>query len=130
MTEQILKDYLDSKVSADILSNDLIGTVNNGRDISYYKITEIKSDDKFVVTTNHVIKICLDIISNKIKLEDLRAVAFALEASDYFTWDTNTKDGSKVDDAVSNWSTPENSKPTTMDYIKCCAYYLNTGEHR
>ena len=117
-------------MSADILSNDLDGTVTNGRRVSYSKITDITSNDKFVVTTNHLIKICLDVISNKIKLEDLSVIAFAFEASDYFIWDTNTKDGSKVDDAISNWSTPENSKPATMDYVKYCAHYLETGEHR
>ena len=130
MTEQILKDYLENKASADILSKDLVGTVSNARDVSYYKIVDINSSDKFVVTTNHLIKICLDVINNKIQLEDLRVIAFALEASDYFTWDTNTKDGTKVDDTISNWSTPENSKSNTMDYIRYCAHYLETGEHR
>ena len=130
MTEQILKDYLENKASADILSKDLVDTVSNARDVSYYKIADIDSSDKFIVTTKHLIKICLDVINNKIKLDDLRVIAFAREASDYFTWDNNTKDGTKVDDTISNWSTPENSKSTTMDYIKYCAHYLETGEHR
>ena len=129
MTEQILKDYLENKASADILNKDLVGTVSKARDISYYKIANIESKEKFVVTTRHLIKICCDVISNKIKLEDLEAIAFALEASDYFTWDTNTNDGSKVDDAIANWSTPENNKTTTIEYVKYCAYYLETGEH-
>lgn len=130
MTEQILKDYLNGITSAEILSKDLVGTVSGTRDIFFYKIIDINSNDQFVVTSKHLIKICVDIISHKIRIEDLRVIAFALEASDYFTWDTNTTDGTKVEDAIANWSSPVNSKPTTMEYINYCAFYLETGEHR
>ena len=130
MTEQILKDYLNGTTFVETLSKDLVETVSHSRDVSYYKIADIESADKFIVTTKHLLKICFDVIDHKLKLEDLEVIAFALESSDYFTWDTKTKDGNKVEDAISNWSTREINKPVTLEYVKYCAFYLETGEHR
>jgi hypothetical protein len=130
MTEQILKDYLNGFSSVETLSRDIADTVSHSRDISYYKITDIKSVDQFIVTTKHLFKICFDVIDLNIKLEDLEVIAFTLESSDYFTWDTKTKDGNKVEDVISNWSTRESNKAATMEYVKYCAFYLKTGDHR
>ncbi len=125
MTERILKDYFIGMVSADTLSIDLVGTVSGTEGVFHYSIEDVKSNGEFVVTAKHLIKICRDTIEGNLKLEDLNVIAFALEASDYFTWDADTEDGKKVSDALSNWT-----QPITMQYIQYCAYYLETGEHR
>ncbi|HRD39510.1 MAG TPA: hypothetical protein PLC65_12825 [Bacteroidia bacterium] len=130
MTEKILKDYFEGTVTAEALSIDLVGTTETKGTIRTHNIEDFKSDSEFVVTTQHIIKLCDDVINQKIKLDDLRAIAFALEFSDYFTWDKDTKDGNLVGDVIFNWSSPEINTPTTMDYVKYCAYYLTTGEHR
>lgn len=130
MTEKILKDYFSGIVSADVLNENLVDSVSRQRDVSYYKITDMDSGDKFEVTPDHLLKVCLDVINNKIKIEYLDVISFALEASDYFTWNIETKEGKRVEDALSNWSTSENGTPVTMEYIKYCAYYLETGKHR
>lgn len=130
MIEQVLRDYLNGIISAKTLSKDLADTSSNSGDVSRYKIVDIEVADKFIVTTKHLIKICFDVINHKLNLMDLEVIAFALKSSDYFTWDTNTKDGKKVEDAISNWSTQEINKPLTMKYVKYCSFYLETGEHR
>ncbi|MDX2045750.1 MAG: hypothetical protein SFU87_03140 [Chitinophagaceae bacterium] len=130
MTEQALKDYFTDKINANALSKDLIDSATHGKDTSYYKIAAINCDEKFTVTKKHLIKLCRDIINHNIKIEDLEVITFALETSDYFTWDTSTKDGNEVDDTITNWSNRENNNPITMTYVEYCAYYLEFGEHR
>lgn len=128
MKENTLKEYLNGKASAEVLNADIIGTVTITNDKYYNKITYNERDTKFIITTKHIVKIFEDIINQNIKLADLNTIFFELKASDYFMWDTNTEDGNKVQNIISNII--ETGKPITMEYIQYCAYYLETGEHR
>ena len=130
MTEKILKEYFDGITSAEVLSIYLNDTVHSQGNVSTYNILNFKSDTEFVVTTKHLIKLCADLINKKIKLEYLKAICFCLESSDFFIWDTGTKDGNLVEGAISNLSSVKINAKTTMAYIEYCAYYLETGEHR
>ena len=130
MTEKIVKEYFEGIVSADALINDLIGTVETQKDTSHYKIVDYKSDEEFIVTSKHLIKLCNDVLNENININDLTTLAFALEASDYFIWDTNTKDGERVGEVIFNWSSPEISTPLTKKYVMHCAYFLETGTNK
>ena len=130
MTEQTLKEYLEGIVSADVLNADLVNTVSRGRDVSYYKISDVKNRNKFIITPMHLVKLCRDIIQQRISLENLDPIVFALEMSDYFSWDLETSEGARVNDAISNWVNRESNNPVTIQYLQYCAFYLETGEHR
>lgn len=130
MTEKILKEYFDGVVSAEVLNEDLIGTVETHKNGSNYKIIDYKSDADFIVTGNHLIKLCNDALNNKINIANLRIMAFALEASDYFIWDTNTKDGARVGEVIDNWSSPKPGAPLSREYVQHSAYYLETGTNK
>ena len=130
MKEQVLKEYFDGTISADKLSDDLIGTVEVKGAIANYNIINYKSDADFVVTSKHLIKLCKDVLDKRIKLADLRAIAFSLRCSDFFTWDSDTTDGGRVDEIIFNWESPEINTPTTKEYIMVCATYLETGKNK
>lgn len=130
MTEQTLKEYLEGIVSADVLNADLVNTVSRGRDVSYYKISDVKNRNKFIITPMHLVKLCRDIIQQRISLENLDPIVFALEMSDYFSWDLETSEGARVNAAISNWANRESNNPVTIQYLQYCAFYLETGEHR
>ena len=130
MTEQILKDYFNGKTSAEKIGKDLPGTVSGTRESAHHDITDVGSDSGFVVTTKHLLKLCNDVLSHKITLEGLSVIAFTLEASDHFTWDTNTIDGKIVGSAIPNWTPSIKNEPVTMEYVRYCVYFLETGEHR
>ena len=130
MTEQTLKGYLEGIVSADVLNADLVNTVSRGRDVSYSKISDVKNGSKFIITPMHLVKLCRDIIQQRISLENLDPIVFALEMSDYFSWDLETSEGARVNAAISNWANRESNNPVTIQYLQYCAFYLETGEHR
>lgn len=130
MTEKTLKEYFEGKISTDKLNDDLKDTVSGNGVVSYYDIEEYRSDAKFTVTTKQIIQLCHDVLNENIRLEDLKTIAFCLEASDYFVYDSETPDGNKVQDFILNWTSPEINTPTTIGYVQYCAYYLETGEHR
>ena len=102
--------------------------------MNYFKgeVSPTQSDSilsSFTITAKHLVMLCRDCISQKIRLQDLEATAILLSASKHFIWDTNTEDGKKVESAISNWLATENG-PLTIQYLQYCAYYLETGEHR
>ncbi len=130
MTEKNLKEYFEGTASANTLVDDLIGTVETKRGTSHYKIIDYKNDKEFIVTSKHLIKLCNDVLNEKINITDLTTIAFALESSDYFSWNTDTKDGSRVGEVIFNWSSPEIGTPLSKMYVMHCAYYLETGTNK
>ncbi|MBI2722994.1 MAG: hypothetical protein HYX39_12540 [Bacteroidetes bacterium] len=132
MTEKVLKEYFEGIASAATLSADLVGSVDIGRDTYRYHIQDFKSDVRFVLTSRHLIKLCNDVLNDNIKLSDLKTIASCLEFSQYFLIDADTTEGKRIQDIIFNWSSPEitKAKVTTIDYIKYCVYFLETGEHQ
>ena len=130
MREQILKEYFDGTISADKLSDDLIATVEVKGSIAKHNIINFKSDTDFVVTSKHLIQLCKDVLNDKIKLADMETIAFSLRSSDFFTWDSDTIDGGRVDEVIFNWESPEINTPTTKNYVMVCATYLETGKNK
>ncbi|MBX7155882.1 MAG: hypothetical protein U0Y96_00330 [Candidatus Kapaibacterium sp.] len=130
MTDKIIKDYFDGTVAADKLVEIIPGAIKDVGGSLTWVLDKNESSQTYLLTSKHIIKLCLDALNQKIKLSDLRAIALLIRGSDLFHWDSDTGDGKKVDDVICNWESPEINTPTTMDYVQYCAYYLETGEHR
>jgi hypothetical protein len=64
----------------------------------------------------------------ELQLEDLNSVAFALNFSDYFTWDGETEEGERITTATFAWDNPEIDYPLTIENIQLWRQYLSTGE--
>jgi hypothetical protein len=131
MTEQTLKDYFDAKVSIDTLSADLKDSqLQAGHDTTSVHITSFLDNEAYEVTRQHLLKLCNDTLRGLLTATDLNTVAFALIASNYFHWDSTTKDGEIVADTLFDWDNPEINFPLTVDNLRLWKLYLETGEYK
>jgi hypothetical protein len=130
MTEQTLKEYFDGKVTAEILASDLKGSqLRTGHDTTSVQVTSITDDGEYLVTRQHLTKLCNDTLAGILTPTDLNTVAFGLIASDYFHWDNSTKDEKIVADTLFDWDNPDINFPLTTDNLRLWKKYLETGEY-
>lgn len=130
MTEQTLKEYFDGKVSVDTLASDLKGSqVWTGHDTTSVQVNSITEDGQYIVTRQHLTKLCNDTLAGFLRLTDLNKVAFGLIASDYFHWDNSTEDGNIVADTLFDWDNPDINFPLTTDNLRLWKMFLETGNY-
>ncbi len=130
MTEQTLKEYFEDRVSADTLASDLKGSqVRTGHDTTSVRITSITDAGVYIVTRQHLTKLCNDTLAGLLETTDLNTVAFGLIASDYFHWDNSTKDGEIVANTLFDWDNPDINFPLTIDNVRLWKNYLENGEY-
>ena len=130
MTEQTLKDYFDGKVSVNTLASDLKGSqVRTGHDTTFIHVTSIADDGEYVVTRQHLTKLCNEALAGLLTPTDLNTVAFGLIGSDYFHWDNSTEDGEIVANTLFDWDNPDINFPLTADNLRLWKKYLETGEY-
>ena len=58
-------------------------------------------------------------------MANLTTIAFALIASDYFTWDDDI-----IANVIFDWDNPEINYPITTQNLEKWKIYLETGENR
>ena len=130
MTEKKLKDYFDNKATSDELSID----VRDSQKRTSYDVTRVyvdKLDDgAYEVTKEHLIKLCDDVIVGKLSTTELNTIAFSLMASDFFTWDSHTRDGERVRRAIFEWGNPLIGFDITDKNVRLWKEYLLTGIYR
>jgi len=130
MTEETLKDYFDGKVSVGTLASDLKGNqVRTGNDTTFVQVTSKIDNEEYVLTKEHLTKLCNDTLAGLLTTTDLNTIAFGLIASDYFHWDNSTKDGEIVADTLFDWDNPDINFPLTADNLQLWKIYLETGEY-
>lgn len=128
MTERILRDYFENKISGDILNKDIEGShIKTGNDTSRVDVMQIESDEEFVVSTSHLLKLCEDCISDIISSNNLNSIAFALICSEYFVWDNITSEGKLVSETIYNWDNPKMNFPLSKDNLLLWKKFLLTG---
>src|SRR5262245_10749198 len=95
MREQVLRDYFSGRLTAEILTHDMSdAVVRTGPRSSSQRIVDM--DEDFEVRTDHLVRLCEDVLIGRIKPEALEVVGFCLIASDRFHWDSDTQDGGRV----------------------------------
>ncbi len=130
MTEQKLKDYFEDNLSAEQLSLDLKGSQQKtGYDVTTVSINSL-NEGEFEIRKEHLIKLCDDTISRKLLLTDLNTIGFALMSSDFFNWDSDTKDGEIIANIIFEWDNPEIGFDITTKNVKLWKEYLLTGVYR
>lgn len=63
--------------------------------------------ENLLVIPDHLVKLCDDVLSEKLSAESLQAIGFCLVASDHFEWGGDTDEGARVADTVLDWASPE-----------------------
>ena len=61
---------------------------------------------------------------------DLNTIAFSLITSEYFTWDSESKIGERIETVIYDWDNPEIGFDLTIDNIKLWKEYLLTGDYK
>src|ERR1051325_8761051 len=94
MTEPKIRDYLLGLIDAEELA-----TADEPRSTKfepYWKVVDMIQEGEYVIEPKHLIAICDDVLDEKMSTNAVDTLAFILLGSDYFTWDTDDKDGEKV----------------------------------
>ncbi|HTD40936.1 MAG TPA: hypothetical protein VK671_09975 [Mucilaginibacter sp.] len=129
MKDAVLRDYFENLISTDILYMDVEGSeVKTSYDVISVYIDQIKDGSEYIVTKDHLLKLCNDALSGNLKMSHLTTIAFALEFSDYFTWDSDEDD--IVATVVFDWDNPEINFQITLDNLKLWKIYLETGIYK
>jgi len=131
MTERILKDYFDSKVSVDSLVSDLKGSLlETGPQTTSVYVKRIEDSGTYEIKRHNLIKLCKDTLSGQLSLMDLSYLAFGLIASDYFYWDNETKDGEIIAKTLFDWDNQDINFELTVENLLLWKDYLETGDYK
>jgi hypothetical protein len=131
MTETVLKDYFDSKVTVDFLVLDLKGSlVQRGPQTSSVYIKRIDDAGSHEITRQNLLKLCKDALSGHLMPMDLNILAFGLIGSDYFNWDNETEDGEIIAKTLFDWDNPEINFELTFENLLLWQDYLETGNYK
>lgn len=130
MKESVLKNYFEKKISATTLNLDVNDSqVKTGFDTSCLDVEIIESMEEFEINSKHLIQLAEDTVSNRISPRNLATIAFALEGSDFFTWNDNTIDGQKVGRAIFEWDNEEINYPINKQNLTLWIEYLRSGKY-
>lgn len=125
MKETVLRDFFILAASAENLAIDLKGAFLR-RGIEIVHPIEGMSQH-FVVKSSHLIRLCDAVLDGDLDSQVLEAVGFCLIASDYFQWDGDDADGSRVAEVVGDWSSPEINCPLNWENVEKWRSFLRTG---
>ena len=131
MKEITLRHYLEGHATVEELAADTADAFDRLTDSAgtvFSQLRAIPMDREFAVTPDHVLKLVDDVRAGRLSLDALDAICFCLEASDSFTWDTDTADGERVAEALFWLGTPEVNYPLTPKVLGKVRHYLLTGE--
>jgi hypothetical protein len=124
-----LKNYFEGKISAEELNLNLIGTAKAaGEKITAHWIT--KMEEEFVVRPEHIIKLCRDVLNDKIEAQHLESIAFCIFGSDNFQTSDGTEKDDGMKDVLHEWSTPEINYPLNKQTVRKCLDELEQASNR
>jgi len=130
MKELILKKYLENKISAKILANDLRHSQNKtGYDTISVTIESLESGE-FEIKKTHLVDLCEAYLNEQITSEDLNTIGFALMASEFFHWDDETMFGEIIGEVISGWDNENIGYDINRKNVQLWKEYLNTGNYR
>jgi hypothetical protein len=128
MTEDTLKQYFDGLTSITKLYMDVDGSETKVTyDTTEVNVIQLNNLGNYIVTTSHLLKLCNAAIEGSLKFEHLTTIAFALEFSEYFIWDSNTINGDIVANVINDWCNPEINFSITIENLNHWKTYLETG---
>jgi len=113
MREIILREFFLGQVTPEVLTKDVLGSVQQIGPIEFSVEIEDMSEE-FSVTREMLVSLCDAVLSRKFPASELSTIAFALEASPSFVWDGEDLMGRVIDD----WACPEINYPLTFENVQ------------
>lgn len=117
MDEQVLEDFLLNRIDAEVFVEML------------FKKSIYKEGD-FLLTRQHVLRLCDLTIEKKIDVGLLENISEWLIFSDYFNWENESKDGEIVSETIFEWANPTINYEINDLNLKLWKEYLQTGEYK
>jgi len=131
MTESILKEYFENKISSEFLSADLNGSINKlSYDTSEISVVKMESDSDFEIQQSHLNKILNDSLNGNLTFDNLKVIASGLMFSECFTWDSDTEIGNRIATVIAELDNTEINFPISNENLKLWKEYLETGNHK
>lgn len=84
--------------------------------------------EDFTVEPSHLVRLCDAVVAGQLPPEVLEPIGFGLIASDHFVWDGDTPEGSRVAEALYDWSSPEINFALTVETARKFRSRLLSGE--
>jgi hypothetical protein len=129
--EIVLQHFFEGHATAEELAADTVGAFDRQTDSAgtvFSQLRAIPMAHEFPVTSQHIIKLVDTVLAEQLTLDALDSICFCLEASDSFTWDTDSPDGERVAESLFWLGSPEVNYPLTDSVLKKVRHYLKTGE--
>jgi hypothetical protein len=131
MTESILKEYFEDKISSEFLSADLNGSIKElTYDTSQINVVKMESNSEFEVEQSHLNKILNDGLNGNLTFDNLKVIASGLMFSEYFTWDADTEIGNRIATIIVELDNTEINFPISFENLKLWKEYLKSGIHK
>ncbi len=131
MTESILKEYFENKISSEFLSADLNGSIKKLTfDTSQISVVEMESDSEFEIEKSHLMKILNDTLNGNLTFDNLKTIASGLMFSEYFTWDSDYEIGNRIATIIQELDNSEIFFPISTENLKLWKEYLESGIHK
>jgi hypothetical protein len=127
MHEGTLRDFLTGGVTAEVLRQDLAGTVEKLGD-KMYRHHIVSLEGEFHVNASHLVRVCDSVLSGGLDPADLETIGFCIVASDYFYWDDDTPEAERVGETLHDWASPEINYPLTLETVRLFRERLLTGK--
>lgn len=131
MTESILKEYFENKISSEFLSADLNGSIKKlTYDTSQISVVEMEFDSEFEIEKSHLIKILNDTLNGNLTFDNLKTIASGLMFSEYFNWDSDTEIGNRIATTIVELDNIDINFPISTQNLKLWKEYLESGIHK
>jgi hypothetical protein len=131
MHESILRDFFLGKAEAKTLSKDIGDSVAimSPPGAPYSKTSDgiVKMDSQVDLSRKHLLILCDAFLSGSLSAIDLEYIAFALIASDKFTWDGDQDN--TLAEIINDWAAPEINYPLNVPNIQRCRRWLEGTEN-
>jgi len=128
MRESTLARFLSGEVDATMLRRDLAhivrtNTLQTGKNL----IPDLSFETE--ITKDHLIRLCQAFLKGDLDSDELEAVAFFLQGSDHFAWNTDSKEGELIAEVLFDWSAPKINQPLTRENVNRFLAGLTDGRY-
>jgi hypothetical protein len=125
MKEQVLIDYLQNKITVEILAADLKGSQKRtSHDVTRVYIDQLGEETKFIIKREHLIRLCNEALAGNLNFEDLNTIAFTLLTTEYIQREEADE---IMEEVLIAWDSPEIGFPFTVENMKKWKILLETG---
>lgn len=132
MKEIIVQHFFEGHATVEELAADVASAFDRQVDSAgtvFSRLNSVDMNHEFAVSTANIVKLVDAVLAGGLSLDELDTICFALEASDSFSWDSDTLDGERVAVSLFWLGTPEINYALTPAVLNKIRRYLVSGEN-